>query len=993
MTENRDHLSLGIPRHSHLLDWIEERKVKQGFDTLSDYFNSIKTDIEEALTLIDGIERYSPSSITQLLQVSKDKNFPIPVMIHQDQKIAFINHAAEDMAGMEFATSIIGQSIFSYLPVTDHPKMIERMGHLVKTGVSADPVKQVILLPGGGEMEVMMYGFLTTYQAKPAIQILFWEIGEDVRELRAKQEQLRLSECLNDALILLISDEEEEKVFPHLLKIACSGFRADKVKLFQNFKGQNQELFGRHIYEWSEKDNTYVSFDEKYQFFYYKKFGFSRWQEVMSMGECLAEPVAHMPDSEQLVLNQAGIHSVLAAPILVDQQFWGFISVDDCDNPRYWTTFEQSILKSLGLAISGYIQRRESSKRAGSAEIAMHKAQEIGGVSSLSFNTVTGDWYFSKAFVETFGEIPRRSDLFQKKILGYLPEADYALLLKAWNQSIRATTPTRISGEFMFKPSENESYFTYLIESQPDSGKIHGVFRDVTDSRIASREMQESQEKLERTQKIGKVGFWEYDLIAQRAWWSNIVYDMLGMEQGKDSDAYLLTKTLIEESDLEELVARSIVAVEAHQPLDFVQRLRLKSGKTLFFEVYGELIMDEAGIPVRISGTCKDISEAETAREKMKTNEVSLGAILESTQDLILSLDQEFRITAYNSSFFNLMELWIGEQIKVGTDLSEILTRRQRESRALAQLETLREAMKGKSLTGRLSVPGRSGGIIHYDLTLNPILGEGKKVVGVSVFGRDVTERIQKEREIKALNTFLERRVAIRTHELEKINKELETFAYSVSHDLRTPLRHLSGYSTLLMSRGGGNLDTESKEYLNFIGSSSRKMNDLIEDLLEYSRLGRKPIQPVKINLDAIVNGIVHFFMDHDSLPEEVFSIQVPDQIYADPVLAETVLTNLISNAVKYRKKDAPAEIRITSDSKLGGVEITVSDRGIGFDMNYVDQVFGIFKRLHSDEEYEGSGIGLANVVRIMHRHGGSIEVESEPGTGTTFTCFFPNKK
>ena len=131
---------------------------------------------------------------------------------------------------------------------------------------------------------------------------------------------------------------------------------------------------------------------------------------------------------------------------------------------------------------------------------------------------------------------------------------------------------------------------------------------------------------------------------------------------------------------------------------------------------------------------------------------------------------------------------------------------------------------------------------------------------------------------------------------MEKINRELEAFAYSVSHDLRTPLRHLSGYSTLLMSRGGKTLDPESQEYLNFIGNSSRKMNDLIEDLLEYSRLGRKAIYPITIHLDDIVRGIIHFFMEQEGLSEDEFKIDLEAPIYADPVLTETVLTNLVSN-------------------------------------------------------------------------------------------------
>ena len=992
MAENPYRKALGIPRHAHLLDWIEERRQKRGCSSLEDYFGSIKEDIEEALTLIDGIERFSPSSISQLLQVSKDVNFPIPVLIHQDDKVAFVNHAVEELAGSSLAKGILGKSIFSFIPKSDHHKMIERIGHLARTGVSADPVTQVFLLPDGTEIEVMLYGFLTTYQAKPAIQIMFWQLGEDQVLLNQKQAQLRITECLNEALIQLISDEEEDVVFPKLLEIVCTGFQADRVTVFRNVSTDDNNIFANHLYEWTESKQLHEVNNPKYQFFDYHKEGFERWLKIFSAGECLAHPIMEMPEHEQVVLQEAGISSILAAPILIDQELWGFISVVDLNHPREWDSNELSVLKSLGLAVSGYIQRRASTKRARNAEKAIQKAQEIGGVSSLSFHVETGEWYLSDTFIQTFGVHEASPHAFAHEILKHLSEEDHMNLYKAWNHALQSSSSSRMSGQFAYRREEDQVlHVSYLIESRPQERTVHAVFRDITESTIANEHVYESRRKLERTQKIGKVGFWEYDLQKRQAWLSDILYDLIGISPQTDVGNEQFLQELFQQEDIEELIYRAQRSLSQLHPLDLVQKLRLKNGSVMYFEIYGELIMDQ-GVPVRISGTCKDISEQEAAREKGESVEVSLGAILESTKDLIISLDKDFKITAFNSSFRVLIQKWINKDIAIGTDIIEVLTIKQDEDRAISQIEKLHQTMSGQSVSERLVFGGKNEENITYDLTLNPIFTESGEVVGISVFGRDISTQLQKEREIRALNASLERRVASRTRALEKINHELESFAYSVSHDLRTPLRHLSGYSTLLMARGGDLLDEESKEYIEFIGSSSRKMNDLIEDLLEYSRLGRKAIHPQLIDITSTVHGIVHYFMDLEQLDETEFDIRINHLIYADTILTETVLTNLISNAVKYRKEGAPAHISVLSEKDETGVRIIVQDHGIGFDMKYIDQVFGLFKRLHSDDEYEGSGIGLANVARIMHRHSGSIEARSEPGQGSTFICFFPDK-
>lgn len=993
MPESKKHEQHIAPSYPHLLDWIYQRTTQLGLDGLNEYFQFLKDSHTEALQLIDAIERHSPSSISQLIQASKDENFPIPVLIHQDQKVVFVNKATLELGGISASQDLKGRHILSFIPEEDHELMTSRMTQLIKTGVSSDPIPQRIKFPDGDIKTVVLYGMLTTFNGKPAVQIFFQNISQQETQALEKEKQLDLSESLNKALIQLVSDEKTELVIPSVMKIALNGFEADRVYIFKNFLDPDQTLYTAQKYELVREGISHEIENDKLAFVPYQEMGFQRWKEVLEQGDCLYGNVVDFPDCEQDLLLSQDIQSVLVAPIFIDERFWGFLGLDACKWQRPWSRFEQSTLKNLALAVGGYLARMSSLNGKEASEMALQKAQNLGGMSSCSYFVESGSWYFSDSFRNTFGPIPERASDYQKAGRKVLSPDDHKKIFREWDSLLRSDQSSQIVGELAFKSKGAPTrYFSYLLENEVFQGataEINCIFRDITKEKLALMELMDSHQKLERVQKIGKVGFWEYDFHTQKMWASDILLGLVGLG-ASEGDAVSFLSHSVREEDILELSQKVEKEISKERSFEFIQRIRLKNGNELFFEIYGELTTDKNGNPSKLAGTSKDITEKEDTEQRFKTTNINFAAILESTEDLIFSLDKAFCITAYNSSLKNLIKRWNNQVVTTGVNILEVLQIGPHVDEINNQVERIKLAMTGQASSSMVKVTSPPGKVIHYEIFINPIWDENE-VQGVSVFGKDISLQVEREKEINSLNTALEKKVAIRTEALEKTNKELEAFAYSVSHDLRTPLRHLNGYSSLLSSRGKKTLDKESLEYLDFIENSSRKMNNLIEDLLEYSRLGRKKLNKSRISLKFIIEGLVDYFQPQYPEVEIEFDLDLDQEIFADHILVETVLTNLISNAIKYRKKDQKAQIQISTSATELGSNLTIIDQGIGFDMKYIDQVFGIFKRLHTDDEYEGSGIGLANVARIMHRHGGTIDAYSQRGEGARFTCFFPD--
>ena len=264
-------------------------------------------------------------------------------------------------------------------------------------------------------------------------------------------------------------------------------------------------------------------------------------------------------------------------------------------------------------------------------------------------------------------------------------------------------------------------------------------------------------------------------------------------------------------------------------------------------------------------------------------------------------------------------------------------------------------------------------------------LGHAIEDLHAQIRARQLAEDVVRE-----LNGDLEKRVQQRTIELEEMNRELETFSYSVSHDLRAPLRHLDGFSRILQQEYGPKLPDEAQHYLGRIRSAATHMSELVEDLLELSRLSRQPAKRELHSLRTLVDEARAEALEEAKGRKIVWQIGSLPEVRVDHVLLRQVLTNLFSNAVKFTRQRPTAVIEVGSMEENGMNVVFVRDNGAGFDPRYADKLFGVFQRLHRQDEFEGTGIGLATVQRIIHKHGGRVWAESQPDQGATFYFSLP---
>jgi PAS domain S-box-containing protein len=377
------------------------------------------------------------------------------------------------------------------------------------------------------------------------------------------------------------------------------------------------------------------------------------------------------------------------------------------------------------------------------------------------------------------------------------------------------------------------------------------------------------------------------------------------------------------------------------------------------------------------------MTEATESYSALDESRSCLAGLVDSAMDAIITIDEAQNVVLFNPAAERMFRCSSADA--VGHSVDRFIPARFRDAH--------REQVRGFGLTGvtrrRIGALGTISGV-RTDGEEFPIEASisqlaTSKGTYYTVILRDVTELRRAERALARASEELELRVKERTAELEAANRELESFSYSVSHDLRGPLRAIDGFSSIVLRDHAAALPADGRRYLGLVREGAQQMARLIDDMLTFAKSARQPIARRTVVLKALVHECLEEF--RGEIAERKTEVEVgnlPD-CQADPALLKQALVNLLGNALKYTRKQPHAKIEVGCRPDNGEEAYYVKDNGVGFDMKHADKLFGVFQRLHHDDDFEGTGVGLAIVQRVVHRHGGRVWAEAQPGKGATF--------
>lgn len=525
---------------------------------------------------------------------------------------------------------------------------------------------------------------------------------------------------------------------------------------------------------------------------------------------------------------------------------------------------------------------------------------------------------------------------------------------------------------------------------QPEGAVFLAIMLDITSRRRAEEALRESDERFRTMADTIPQLAWIAEADGSRSWYNQRWYDytgatpeeMKGFGWQKIHDPEILPK----------VIERWGKAVAAGQAFDMEFPLRGADGQFRIFLTRAEPLRNAEGRVMQWFGTNTDVNEQRLGETIRRETEKQLQVVMENMSEGLVIADLKGQLLHWNSAALKMHDISSAEEVLIGRhNLMRIYEISTIERIPLPPEQwPLARILKGEHLNDlelRIKRIDRDWERIFSYAGVVSQYGDGKGLAFLTM--KDITERKRNEEALRDANINLECKVDERTAQLFAKSKELESFCYSVSHDLRAPLRGIDGYSRLLLEDHHEQLNEEGRRFLKNVRTATKHMTDLIEDLLAYSRLERRGVSAVAVELSSLVSRVLNQW--HGGCKNVHLTVEVGDfHVSADPEGLAIALRNVIDNALKFSQFAAEPAIEIRAQAAGSHCVLSVRDNGIGFDMRFYDKIFEIFQRLHRAEEYPGTGIGLAMVHKAMERAGGRVWAESQLGAGAIFYLELP---
>lgn len=641
------------------------------------------------------------------------------------------------------------------------------------------------------------------------------------------------------------------------------------------------------------------------------------------------------------------------------------------------------------------IKKNEDELRIKEYQLSM--ATQIAGLGywelDVRKNLYTFNDQFYRVFRTSFEEIGSYQMSPEEYVERFLLPEDHGVVKSEIGKALASPDP-KLNGQLEHRilfPDGSIGYISvnYFIVKDEDGNTImtYGANQDITERKLAEKALSDSRAQLQVATQMAKLGYWEYDRSEDKLTVNDEFYRIFKTTAqemgGYEMSLQCYAENFLWPEDRQYLVEESLMARETgeqnyHRYIE--QRIRYATGEVGYMAVRFLQVRNDPYTAYKTIGVTQDITERKLVELTLKESEISL--------------QRAFEIAAIGPCKYSVKDdryEWTQRALdvigfppdQIPEDFASFLKFVHPDDVPKINEEVKRSAEVGVfDMEHRIFIDGKQKWMRFKSQVEFDAKGEAISTIGIV---QDITDRKKAENELSEYRDHLEQLVQQRTNQLEDINRDLEAFAYSISHDLRAPLRHINGFSNLLI-RKMNDPGQEVREYIGLINDASVRMGTMIDGLLHFSRLGRQKIHKKLVDLNKLLSEVISSFkpdMVHRDIEWRVGELP---QVSGDYNLLKIAFENLISNAIKYTRNRPTAVIEIGTTSNNGSRHtIYFKDNGVGFDMLYADKLFGVFQRLHKEEEFEGTGIGLANVQQIIKKHGGMIRVMAHENEGATF--------